>query len=77
MLSYLLMMTLILMVSVGNLVLGFGLALHMGHGPTKGWQVICFWQKDAAAHADPHAAADSHAPPAEAAQEPAHAPAHH
>jgi hypothetical protein len=77
MLSYLLMMTLILMVSVGNLAIGFGLAVHLGHGPAKGWQVICFWKKDGVAHADPHAAADAHAPPAEATAPTGHAPAHH
>ncbi|WP_254506967.1 hypothetical protein [Anatilimnocola floriformis] len=71
MLSFLLLMSLILSVSIGNLALGFGLAVHMGQGPAKGWQALCFWKKDASA--DPHAApTDPHAPHAEPA---AHAPA--
>jgi len=48
MLSYLLLMTLVLSVSIGNLALGFGLALHLGHGPANGWQALCFWKKPAA-----------------------------
>jgi hypothetical protein len=52
MLYVLLVMTLILSVSVGNLALGFGLAVHLGHGPAGGWKALCFWTKDAAV---PHA----------------------
>jgi hypothetical protein len=69
MLSYLLLMTLVLSVSIGNLALGFGLAVHLGHGPAGGWQALCFWKKSAASDAS-HAAAHE-APAAE------HAAAHH
>lgn len=61
MVSVLLLMTLILTVSVGNLALGFGLAVHLGHGPEGGWQTLCFWKKSAAATGDA-----AHAPAAEA-----------
>ncbi len=60
MLSALLLMTLVLAVSAGNLALGFGLALHLGHGPAEGWKALCFWKPHAAAHAEheqPQAAA--------------------
>lgn len=49
MLYVLLLMTLILSVSVGNLALGFGLAVHFGHGPAEGWKALCFWKKGTAA----------------------------
>jgi hypothetical protein len=43
MLTIFFFLTLILLVSVGNLALGFGLAIHLGHGPSNGWQALCFW----------------------------------
>ncbi|QDU27024.1 hypothetical protein ETAA8_21080 [Anatilimnocola aggregata] len=52
MLSTLLLMTVVLMVSVGNLALGFGLAIHLGHGPAGGWQALLFWKKSHAAEGD-------------------------
>lgn len=55
MVSVLLLMMLILTVSVGNLALGFGLAVHLGHGPEGGWQALCFWKKAAAAGDAAHA----------------------
>lgn len=63
MVSVLLLMMLILTVSVGNLALGFGLAVHLGHGPEGGWQALCFWKKSAAAATGDAA----HAPAAESA----------
>lgn len=54
MLYALLLMTLVLSVSVGNLALGYGLALHLGHGPAEGWQALCFWKKGAAASPAAH-----------------------
>jgi hypothetical protein len=62
MVSVLLLMMLILSVSVGNLALGFGLAVHLGHGPEGGWQALCFWKKAAAA-----TDGAAHTPAAEAA----------
>lgn len=73
MLSYLLLMTLVLSVSIGNLALGFGLAVHLGHGPAGGWKALCFWKKSAASepsHATAHEPLHD-APPVE------HAAAHH
>lgn len=56
MLTTIFFLTLVLMVSVGNLALGFGLAIHLGHGPTGGWQALCFWlPKESAAHETPPA----------------------
>lgn len=69
MLSILMLMTLMLTVSVGNLALGYGLAVHFGHGPANGWNALCFWKRAAAATA--HEAA------AETAEAASHAPAHH
>lgn len=75
MVSIILLMTLILSVSVGNLALGYGLAVHLGHGPAAGWQALCFWKNSAAAHGDAaHAPANDHALAAPAAHA---APAHH
>ncbi len=70
MISYLLLMTLVLTVSIGNLALGYGLAVHMGHGPTAGWRALMFWQKEASVdHAGQEAAPAAHTEHA--------APAHH
>lgn len=72
MLSTLLLMTLVLMVSIGNLALGFGLALHLGHGPAAGWQALMFWKARTAASTE-----HVHAPAAEVAAAAAPAPAAH
>lgn len=71
MISFLLLMTLVLSVSIGNLALGYGLAVHMGHGPAGGWQALLFWKKAASGHAGHEAAPAAHAEHAAAA------PAHH
>lgn len=73
MLSYLLLMTLVLSVSIGNLALGFGLAVHLGHGPAGGWQALFLLKKSAASdtsHETVHEPMHE-APPVE------HAAAHH
>jgi len=64
-------MSLVMMVSVGNLALGYGLAVYLGHGPAAGWQAIMFWQKGhgPATSSEPQVAPE-HAVPASA-------PAHH
>jgi hypothetical protein len=59
MLSALLIMTLILAVSAGNLALGFGLAVHLGHGPADGWNALCFWKPAGGTNPAGH----GHAPP--------------
>ena len=73
MVSVILLMTLILTVSVGNLALGYGLAVHLGHGPAGGWRALCFWKKSGSARTGDaaHAQAAEHATAAHAA------PAHH
>jgi hypothetical protein len=38
-------LSLVLVISVGNLALGFGLAVYLKHGPAQGWQALCFWQR--------------------------------
>jgi hypothetical protein len=43
MLTTLLYLSFVTLVSVGNLALGYGLALHLGHGPAKGWQALLEW----------------------------------
>ena len=73
MLYALLLMTLVLSVSVGNLALGFGLAVHFGHGPAEGWKALCFWKRHAAA---PHGDASHDAQPEAAAPAPAHSHGH-
>lgn len=56
MISFLLLMTLVLSVSIGNLALGFGLAVHLGHGPANGWQALLLKKKAASGHAGHEAA---------------------
>lgn len=73
MISYLLLMMLVLSVSIGNLALGYGLAIHMGQGPASGWRALMFWKKAAASLAEHgHEAA-----PAAHVEHAAAAPAHH
>jgi len=69
MLTYLLLMTLVLSVSLGNIALGFGTAVHFGHGPAGGWQALCFWNKPAPAEGS---AAAHTAPIKQAAAAPSH-----
>lgn len=72
MLSAILLMTLVLSVSVGNLALGYGLALQLGHGPADGWQALCFWKRNATV-AVAHTEQDK---PEAAAPAPAHGGGH-
>lgn len=71
MLATLLLMTLVLTVGLGNLALGYGLAVHLGHGPAHGWQALMIWKK-AKADAGHHAATEQHAPPTPTAHAKAH-----
>lgn len=64
MISFLLLMTLVLSVSIGNLALGYGLAIHMGQGPASGWRALMFWKKPAGDHVGHEAAPAEHAAPA-------------
>ncbi|WP_425617176.1 hypothetical protein NA78x_000847 [Anatilimnocola sp. NA78] len=73
MLTTLMLMSLVMMVSVGNLALGYGLAVHLGHGPAAGWQALLFWKKGHTVAA----ATDGHAAPAPAAVHAAPAKTHH
>lgn len=65
MLTTLLYLSFVMLVSAGNLAIGYGLAVHLGHGPSQGWRALCFWKRkpaaDGAAHAD-HPPADAAAP---------------
>lgn len=68
MLTTLLFLSFVMLVSAGNLALGFGLAVHLGHGPSRGWQALCFWNRataaDGTAPSDPSEAPASPAKPA-------------
>ena len=57
MLTTLAILTLVLFIGAGNLALGFGLALYLGHGPAQGWRALFTWQprKAAAASETKHA----------------------
>ena len=63
MLTTLFFLTLVLLVSVGNLALGFGLAIHLGHGPTGGWLALFGTRTAAAPHDPPPAEAPAATPP--------------
>jgi hypothetical protein len=45
MLTILTYLSFVTLISAGNLALGFGLAVHLGHGPARGWQALCFWER--------------------------------
>jgi hypothetical protein len=60
MLTTLAILTLVLFIGAGNLALGFGLAVYLGHGPSQGWQALFHWPRKTTAAASGSKSASGH-----------------